>query len=59
LGLRGTRQWECRRLYNEELYDLYFSPNIIWVKIKKIEMGGAYCMYGGKERCIQDFCGKT
>jgi hypothetical protein len=25
-----TREW--RRLLNEELYDLYSTPNIIWVK---------------------------
>jgi hypothetical protein len=27
LGLRGTR----RKLHNEELHDLYSSPNIVWV----------------------------
>jgi hypothetical protein len=27
---------EWRRLHNEELYDLYFSPNIIWVKNKEL-----------------------
>ena len=27
---------EWRRLYNEELYDLYFSLNIIWVKNKEL-----------------------
>jgi hypothetical protein len=34
---------EYRRLNNEELYDLYSSPNII-----RYQMGGACSMYGGE-----------
>jgi len=37
-----------RRLHNEELFDLYSSPNIIRVIIEK-NMGGACSMYGGRE----------
>jgi hypothetical protein len=49
-----TQEW--RRLHNEELNDLYSSPNIIRV-IKKNEVGRACSTYGGGERCIQDFGG--
>jgi hypothetical protein len=36
-----TAEW--RTLHNEELYDLYCSPNIIWVMQKREkEMGRAY-----------------
>ena len=47
-GLRReevTGEW--RRLYNEELNDLYCSPNIVRVKkIDKNEMGWACGAYG-------------
>jgi hypothetical protein len=43
-------------LHNEELLDLYCSPNIIQVKR---EMGEACGMYGGRERYIQDFNEET
>jgi len=40
-----TREW--RRLHNEELNDLYASPNIVRViKIEKNEMGWACSAYG-------------
>ena len=35
---------EWRKLHNEELNDLYCSPNL--VRIIKIEIGGACSMYG-------------
>jgi hypothetical protein len=39
---RVTGEW--KRLHNEELNDLYSSPNII--RVKKNEVGGACSMYG-------------
>ena len=51
---------ECRKLHNEELNDLYSSPNIVGViQIKKKEMGGACSTYGRWERCVQGFGGET
>ena len=50
-----TGQW--RKLYNEELNDLYCSTYIVRDKIEKNEMGGACRAYGGEERRIQDFGG--
>jgi hypothetical protein len=47
-----TREW--RRLHNEELYDLYSSPNIIRV-IKNNKMGRECGTYG---KCIQGFGGE-
>ena len=53
-----TGEW--RKLHNEELNDLYSSPNIIQViKLKKNEMGGACGTYEGEERHIQGFGGET
>jgi len=49
-----------RKLHNEELNDLYCSPNIFRViKFEKNEMGGACSAYGGGGRCIQGFGGET
>jgi len=50
----GTRGW--RKLHNEELYDLYCSPNI--VRARKA-MGGSCSTYGREVRCIQGFGGET
>ena len=51
---------EWRKLHNEELNDLYSSPNICsGEQIEKNEMGGACSTYGRDERHIQGFDGET
>jgi len=50
--------WEWRRLHNEELSDLYSSPNITRV-IKSRGMGGAGRVTRMRERCIQNLVGES
>jgi hypothetical protein len=50
---------ELGRLHNEELYDLYFSPNIIQVIKSRLRMTGNVACMGEKERCIKGFGGET
>ena len=52
-----TRQW--RKIYNEELNDLYPSPNIFLVIKHRRNMCGAFSTYGGEKRCIQGYGGET
>ena len=52
-----TREW--MRLHNEELNDLYCSPNIVRVIKSTSEIGGACSAYGGGERRVQGFGGET
>jgi hypothetical protein len=50
---------ELRRLYNEELHNLYSSTKYYFSnKIKKSQMGEASGMYVGEDRCIQGFGGE-
>jgi len=56
---RDEVRGEWRKLHNEELNDLYWSPNIVRViKIDENEMGEACSTYGGDESHIQDFSGE-
>ena len=51
-----TGEW--RRLRNEELNDLYSSPNIVrLIKSRKMKWAGHVALIG--ERCIQGFGGET
>jgi hypothetical protein len=51
-----TKGW--RRLFSEELHDLYCSPNIIWV-IRSGRFDLAEHVTCTEKRGIQDFGGKT
>jgi len=51
-----TGEW--RKLHNEELNDLYYSPTIVWVtKSRRMRWAGHVARMG--ERCIQGFVGET
>jgi len=57
---RGEVTWEWRKLHNEELNDLYCSPNIIRViKSRRLRWAGHVALWG-EERCVyRVFGGET
>jgi hypothetical protein len=56
----GLHNGDWRRLHNEELHDLYASPNIMWVsESRRMIWAGRVARMGGEERCLQDFGGDT
>ena len=51
-----TGEW--RRLHNEELNDLYSSPNIVWViKSRRMRWAGHVARMGGERGCIGSWWG--
>jgi len=48
-----------RRLHNEELHNLYASPNIIKVFMSRRMTGGTYSTHGKDEKCVHYFGWKT
>jgi hypothetical protein len=53
-----TREW--RKLHNEELNDLYSSPNIFWaIKTRIIRWAGRGARMGKEKRRIQGFDGEN
>jgi hypothetical protein len=52
-----TGNW--RKLHNEELNNLYSSPNIVWVIKSRIRWAGHVAHMGGGEWCVQGFGGGT
>jgi hypothetical protein len=53
-----TEEW--RKLHNEELHNLYSSPDIIrQVEVKANEVGGACSTHGRGAKSVQGFGGKA
>jgi hypothetical protein len=51
---------ECRRLHNEELNDLYSSPNIIWViKSRRMRWAGHVARMGDRRGACRILVGRT
>ena len=50
---RDAVTWEWRRLHNEELNDLYSSPNIVWeIKSRRMRWAGHVARMGEERGCI-------
>jgi hypothetical protein len=55
---RNEVAMELRRLHNEELHDLYSSPNIIRViKPRRMRWAWNVARVGRQDRCVQGFDG--
>ena len=53
-----TGKW--KKLHNEELNDLYCSPNTVrGIKSRRMRCDGHVARIGGEERCVQGLVGET
>jgi hypothetical protein len=50
---------EWRKLHTEELYDLFYKPNIVMENFKYTEMGEICSTNVFEEECIQNLVGKS
>ena len=51
--------WDWRRLHNEELYDLYSSPNVIWViKSRRVRWAGHVTRMGERQIAYRVLVGR-
>jgi hypothetical protein len=48
-----------RKLHNEELHNLYSSPNIRMIKHKRMRWAGNVTRMGGEKKCVQNFSWKA
>ena len=59
MGLRGTITGEWRKLHNEELNDLYSSPNIVRViKLRRMRWAGHVARMGERRGVYRILVGK-
>jgi hypothetical protein len=49
-GPKREEDGSWRKLHNDELHNLYSSPNI--VRVTEVEVGGTCGMHGGRERYL-------
>jgi hypothetical protein len=56
---RDEVSWERRRLYNEEIYDLHSSPNVIWVTKSRRMRRAGHTAHMGEKRGVKCFWWKN